>query len=122
MKKIIFPLLFLFAFIQANAQNKTIPGSFIIKELKDNSQLSFFTKSIEAANFEQYRLKEKSVMLEFSNGFKVELLSAKDCFVKGNQITINDYQTEYPIKFSLPTFFITETSHITAVYNNPRKN
>ncbi len=122
MKKIIFPLLFLFALIQANAQSKTIPGSFVIKDLNDNSQLSFYTTSIEAANFEQYRLKEQKVILEFSNGFKVELLSAKDCFVKGNEINMNDYLFEYPKRFLLPTFFINESSHITALYNNPRKN
>ncbi len=122
MKKTIFVAVIIITSLVVRAQNKTFQGSFVIIGLEDAGKLSFYTKAIEAANFEQYRLSEQKVTLEFSNGFKVELLSAKDCFVKGYEINMNDYLSEYPKRFLLPTFFITETRHITALYNNPRKN
>lgn len=122
MKKTIFVAVIILTSLVVRAQNKTFQGSFVIIGLEDAGKLSFYTKAIEAANFEQYRLSEQKVTLEFSNGFKVELLSAKDCFVKGYEINMNDYLSEYPKRFLLPTFFITETRHITALYNNPRKN
>ncbi len=121
MRKTFFAIAFLLSAFLSFSQT-TYKGSFVIKDLSDNHKLEFYTNAIESANFEQYRLQEKNVILEFSNGFKVELLSAKACFVKGNQINMNEYKTDFPEKFLLPTFFIAESSHITAVYNNPRKN
>lgn len=122
MKQIIFLLSLLFVGLSTNAQNKTIPGSFIIKNLTDDNKLAFYTKAIEDANFEQYRLKEKNLILKFENGFELELLSAKQVFISNPTIVVSGYQVQYPDNYYMPTFSIAESGHITAVYNNPRKN
>ena len=72
-----------------NNTPKTIPGSFIIHGELNNDELAFYTKSIEAANFEPYRLKDAAVELEFKNGFKLELLSARDLTIKNKNQSVN---------------------------------
>ena len=73
------------------AQNKTISNSFVIVNNKSPEKTDFFIKSIEAADMEQYRLRDKRVHLEFENGFEVELYSAKELFVKGEPLNMNNY-------------------------------
>ncbi len=83
--------------------------------------LDFYTKSIEAADFEQYRLKEESVTLKFKNGFLLELLSAKDITIKNK--TQNIDFNKYPAKvnvvgYKYPVFEILKSGAITGEVGN----
>ena len=110
--------LFILGFNFANAQAaKTLLNSFVIHGKLSNELLTFYTKSIEAADFEQYRLKTESLILKFKNGFLLELLSAKDLMVK-NKIQNIDFN-RYPenvktINYKYPLFEITKSGWITA--------
>ena len=96
---------------------KTIPNSFIIHGNLSNEEITFYTKSIEAADFEQYRLKDAPVELEFKNGFKLELLSAKDLTIKNKNQSVNpnSYTTAAPLSPNkYPVFEILKSGWITA--------
>lgn len=102
----------------SNSQPKTIPGSFNVQGNLSEDDLSFYTKSIEAADFEQYRLKDAAVELKFKNGFVLELLSAKDVTIKNKNQTINPNtypeRISMPANFNYPLFEITKTGWVTA--------
>lgn len=89
MKKLFFLCAFLISAFITLSQT-TYKGSFIIKNLSDNSKLEFYTKAIEKVDFEKYRLQNKNVMLEFRNGFELELISVETLKSKG--IVANAYQ------------------------------
>jgi hypothetical protein len=100
---------------------KTIPGSFIIHGDISREEITFYTKSIEAADFEQYRLKDAAVELEFKNGFKLELLSAKDLVLKNKiqNVNPNSYTNVAPLPpYKYPVFEILKTGWITAEVQN----
>ncbi|MGZ3901051.1 MAG: hypothetical protein ACXVDC_12060 [Bacteroidia bacterium] len=107
-------LLFLFLFIvllnKNSAQAQTIKNSFNIQGKNLNQKdIDFYKKSIEAADFEQFRLQTQTVILTFKNGFTLELISAKDLVVKNisQTIDINKY-SNYPAmpNYKYPTFEI----------------
>ncbi len=96
---------------------KTLPNSFVLHGDLSPTDVIFYTKSIEAADFEQYRLKDAPVELEFKNGFKLELLSATDLTIKNkNQnVNLNSYTarvSQPPFKY--PVFEILQSGWITA--------
>lgn len=98
--------------------NSTIKNSFIIHASSlSKSDEAFYTKSIEAADFEQFRLQSQPVILKFKNGFTLELLSAKDLIVKNlaPNIDINKY-SNYPSlpNYKYPLFEILSTGWVTA--------
>ena len=99
------------------AQNKTISGSFEIKNLKDENQKIFYTKSILAADMENYRLKDKRVVLQFNNGFELEMLSAKEVFMKDNSFDPSSYPVDFPGRYLLPTFNILPGGQLEAIYH-----
>ena len=107
-------------------QNKTLPNSFIIHgvDLKP-ADITFFSKSIEAADFEQFRLQTETVILKFTNGFTLELISAKDLVVKNIQqnLDINNY-SNYPStpNYKYPLFEILNSGWVTASVETTTKN
>lgn len=119
--KTAFLSVFFLAFNKANtitAQNTTIPGSFIIHGVNlQKADIDFYTKSIVAADFEQFRLKTETVILKFKNGFTLELISAKDVVVKNikQNLDINTY-TNYPAtpNYKYPLFEILKSGWVTA--------
>lgn len=105
----------------AFAQNKTIPNSFIILNNSNAGQAGFYTQSIEAASMEQYRLRDKRTRLTFENGFEIELYSAKELFVNGNPININNYPLDHG-QGQLPVFAVLPSGHLTAkVFTQQKK-
>ena len=73
---LLFSFLVLFNMEEISAQSKTtIKNSFVIhgEDLK-SAELTAFTKSIENADFEQFRLQTETVILKFKNGFTLELI------------------------------------------------
>ena len=122
-------LIILFNYNSVFSQNKTtIKNSFVIHgENISPSDLAFYTKSIEAADFEQFRLQTERVILKFKNGFTLELISAKDLVIKNikQDLDINNY-TNYAAtpNYKYPLFEILSSGWITAgVENsNPKAN
>lgn len=126
---ILFFFVFCFSYEKAFSQNKTtIKNSFVIHgENISPSDLEFYTKSIEAADFEQFRLQTETVILKFKNGFTLELISAKDLVIRNikQDLDINNY-TNYAAtpNYKYPLFEILSSGWITAgVENsNPKAN
>lgn len=123
--KLAFLLLF-FSIQISNAQTKTtIKNSFVIHGDNLSSQdLAFYTKSIEAADFEQFRLQTETVILKFKNGFTLELISAKDLVVRNikQDLDINSY-TNYASTpdYKYPLFEILSSGWVTAGVENSTK-
>ena len=107
-------------------QNKTLPNSFVIHGVVTNEQRSFYTKSIENTDMEQFRLKTEKVVLKFKNGFLLELLSAKELSIKNSSlnIDINKYSDQVPtLNYKHPIFQILESGWVTAeIQNNSKQN
>lgn len=93
---------------------KTVPGSFKIANNNRPENEAFYKTSIEKADMEQFRLKDKEVTLEFENGFQCVLMSAKEVFIKGGSIRPDDYQDNFPMTYSLPLFDIAQNGLIMA--------
>lgn len=112
-------LLLCFAVTPTFAQSKnTIKNSFVIHgdDLKP-ADVAFFTKSIEAADFEQFRLQTETVILKFKNGFTLELISAKDLVVRNikQDLDVTAY-TNYAAtpNYKYPLFEILASGWVTA--------
>lgn len=116
MKKTIFVAVIILTSLVVRAQNKTIKGSFILKNLVDQSKLEFYTQAIENANFEDLRLKEKTQVFEFENGFSLELVSAKELIKRGVSLDLIAYKQELDKDFQIPLFRISSEGHLVALY------
>lgn len=116
MKRTIFLAVIILSSILGTAQNKTIPGSFVIKDLKEGNKLSFYTIAIEGANFEELRLKNKSQEFKFENGFILELISATELKSKGVSVDLTNYKEELDKDFQTPLFKISEDGKLVAMY------
>lgn len=126
------PLLFaalfaiLIGFGSLFGQSKTtIKNSFIIHGTNLNqTDIDFYSKSIEAADFEQFRLQTETVILKFKNGFTLELISAKDLVVRNikTDLDINAY-TNYASTpdYKYPQFEILSSGWVTAAVENSSK-
>ncbi len=120
-KAVLFTVILLFAKTALPAQNKTLANSFVLVNNKFPEKTAFFTTSISKADMEQYRLREKRVRVEFENGFELELLSAKELFVNGQNININNYPSEHG-KGQLPVFSVLQNGYLSAkVFNEQKK-
>lgn len=103
----------------------TVKNSFVIHgtDLK-KVDLDFFTKSIETADFEQFRLQTETVILKFKNGFTLELISAKDLVIRNikTDLDINSY-TNYPASpnYKYPLFEILPSGWVIAAIENITK-
>jgi hypothetical protein len=104
-------------FFAQNNQTKTIKNSFVIHAKLPPEKIKFYSSSIEAADFEQFRLKTHTVTLKFKNGFLLELFSAKDLLIRKIQpkINLNNY-SDYAASnnYSYPLFEVTNSGLITA--------
>ena len=112
------------SFFAQNKQEKTIKNSFVIHAKLPPEKMKFYTNSIEAADFEQFRLKTQTVTLKFKNGFLLELFSAKEILVKNIEPKLNlnnysDYAASNNYKY--PLFEITNSGLITAEVQNSNK-
>lgn len=120
-KSLLFFLLLILCFgvTQSFSQTKTtIKNSFIIHGNDINpADLAFFTKSIETADFEQFRLQTETVILKFKNGFTLELISAKDLVSRNikQDLDVNSY-TNFAAtpNYKYPLFEILASGWVTA--------
>lgn len=116
MKKIVFYFIFLMTIGTLSAQTKTISGSFKIVGLADDSKLDFYTRAIENANFEQYRLVEQDLKISFENGFILELFSAKKCQLLNKIASIDTYATSSNFDETKPAFVVNNDGFILIKY------
>ena len=113
-KKLTILVILIFSAIATFAQNKTIPNSYIILNNKSPEKEAFYKKSIEAADMEQYRLRSQRSRLTFENGFEIELLSAKELFLKNQTVNINNYEVALPKGAAFPIFNVLDSGYLTA--------
>jgi len=83
----------------------------LTQHIKSQSTFNIITTGFEQyspiisnANLESYRLKTKRDTITFVNGFKVELLSAKELAIMGKLIDINTYSDYRDPDYVKPTF------------------
>jgi len=112
-KGVILSLFLSSLFISGISQtNRTPINSFVITKLADVSKLEFYKSAISKVDFEKYRSKTKSVLLEFRNGFQMELLSAEVLKQRGNVINMDEYTDILPSNYRYPSFKIDDSGII----------
>jgi hypothetical protein len=116
MKKIIFVAVIILTSLVVRAQNKTIKGSFILKNLVDQSKLEFYTQAIENANFEQYRLADQDLKITFENCFVLELFSAKKCLLLNKIASIESYSISSSFDETKPVFSVNNDGFVLIKY------
>ena len=108
-----------------NGQNKTLPNSFIIHGAMSTEKKVFYSKSIENADLETYRLKTEKVVLKFKNGFLLELIPAKELIIKNiaPSVDINKYSDQSSnLNYKTPIFQILDSGWLTAEIQNSNKD
>ena len=113
-KKLTIFFMLIFSAVTFYSQSKTLPNSFVFIGNKNPEKEAFYKKSIEAADMEQYRMRNTRSRLTFDNGFEIELLSAKELFLKNQQININGYEAALPKGAEFPVFTVLSSGHLTA--------
>lgn len=120
-KTLLFAAFFTLATGNIKAQTSTLPNSYVLLNNQWPEKTEFFTKSINAADMEQYRLRDKRARLEFENGFEMELYSAKELFVNGAKLNINNYPVTHGNN-QTPVFNILPSGHLAAkVFSESKK-
>jgi hypothetical protein len=111
MKKIIYTVLIgLLGFVHGTfaQSNANYPKGFEIKNNTNKSKQEFYSASISSANLENFRLRDKSVVIKFSEGFECVLISATELKKKYSSVNVNQYKTEFPSNYTMPKFSISE--------------
>ncbi len=103
------------------AQSTTIKNSIKIQNNKFPDKEEFYKSSIYKADMESYRLREKDVVLIFSEGFECVMLSARSLANKGIMIDLDSYQTSFSFNFKLPVFSLAENGNLIATYQKVGK-
>ena len=121
MKKIKTLLVILFLtcitpFMKSQTSFNIIGGSSI-----SNETMVKYEKIIKQSNLEDYRLKTKSVILTFTNGFKIELISAEQIFIHDHKINVSNYSDDHGKQYTDPTFFINDDGFLIALYTHIEK-
>jgi hypothetical protein len=98
------------------AQSKSTIETFTIQNNSDKSKSSFYKTSIEKADLETYRLRDKNVILKFSEGFECVLLSAFTLKNMGASIDVDTYKTDFSEEFKMPQFSIHESGIVKVAY------
>ena len=104
---------------QTNKSYNIIWGELITSSEIDKGPL--YQKTLDSAYLESFRLKTKRDTITFSNGMKVELLSAQELFIKGYNIDPSNYSDNRDPKYTKPTFMITNEGYLIALYNHVEK-
>lgn len=137
MRKItlLFVLLFTTCVMEIKAQTVNKSFNILWGELITTSEYDrgyMYEKVIKNADLEPYRMKTKRDTITFDNGFKVELLSAQELFILGENIDVNNYSDTRDIRYTSPTFRIIvptgslpqapgQQPYIIALYNHIEK-
>ena len=71
---------------------------------------------ITNSQFENFRLLNTQIRLNFDNGFDIILLSANELQKLGIINTVSGYQTDFPPNYKLPVFHINQSGQVAAEY------
>ena len=94
-------------YTQSRIVNQEKKSSYTVVSTGDVTDISLYTKVLDNANFESYRLIEGRRTIRFDSGFTIELLSGKELFEKyGKRINYDVIQKwgdsgEYPHTLSI---------------------
>jgi hypothetical protein len=102
-------------YIQSNSVTESGKKFYLTGSI-DNNKKAFYISSIEKADMESYRLRDKEVIVEFKEGFKCVLPSAKQLIITGSQIDPNSYKEGFDNRFVMPVFSIQTDGHLVAEY------
>ena len=108
-------ILLLFFFAVKVSHAGTIPGSFLIKE-SSSVNVQSCTTSILQSDFEPFRYRDQRVLLEFTNGLKVELLSARELADQGVHLNLNNYKETDTPGYRPPVFTFNADGTISALF------
>lgn len=98
----------------------TIPGSFNVLNETNAAKHGFYVQSIEAANLETFRLKDKRVVIHFDNGFDLELLSAQELFIQGKLTDASIYPVDKPKGYKEPVMTVLDNGKLVAAVNTEK--
>lgn len=114
---LIFCALFtLFFFNKSFAQNIILSNGTIITKLLDESKFESYKKSIETSNFEKYRQLSNNVVLEFTNGFSLVVLSAEKYHEINNSVDVVGYTNVTDKEYPLPVFKIDDSGILVSMH------
>jgi hypothetical protein len=119
MKKVIYVVLIgLLGFVNSafSQSDRTFPKGFEVKNNPNKSKQEFYSASISNANLENFRLRDKSVVIKFSEGFECVLISATELKKKYSSVNVNQYKTEFPSNYTMPKFSISENGVVMIGY------
>src|SRR5688500_8969627 len=102
--------------ITAYSQTAKQP-SFTIVDSNGLADLSGYETALELATMDNFRLKDKKVVITFETGVKVELLSANATKLLGYKINPEEIQEEFPADFTLPVFALGANNLLLAKYH-----
>lgn len=122
MKKNLLIIFILLGFTSISQIITTQIGTFEIVKNLNPERNDYYNQSISKSNLENYRLKNKRVTLNFKNGFDIELLSAKELFLKHIEIDLNSYLEDFEKNSKLPLFVVMENGWIGAEISSQTKN
>lgn len=91
---------------QLNSQTDSKSFKVISTGTVSQSDIPSYELAIKGASIEQYRFETKSNILVFDSGVKVELKSAKECYVLGVNIDSHSYDDYRDPKYTDPIFHL----------------
>jgi hypothetical protein len=98
-------------------QTLTPAGSFQCRiKTPGDLSVSQISTYISKISFENYRLRDKQVVLKFDNGFDIVLLSANRIQTMGLIDNAATYQTDFTPAFILPVFHMISDGRVSAAY------
>lgn len=120
----LFVMLFLALFFLSNeskAQSVYKENSFKITNAASVTNLSVYEKALNVPDIESFRYRTKRNTLVFDNGLTVELLSAQELFIKGENILPNNYSDTRDKKYIQPVFRLADNGSLVAMYTKVLK-
>ena len=83
--------------------------------------ITLHTNSLSSADLEKFRGKTISKVFEFQNGIKFKLIPARDLIISGQNIDPNNYSDTRPFNYTEPTFLLTDSGFLIALYKKIEK-
>jgi hypothetical protein len=111
-----FLLVFIISFLNVAYAQQTAKNSITIQNNQHPEKEQYYKDLIYKADMENYRLKEKDVVLKFTEGFECVLLSAQKISKLGKSVSVESYKTEFTEEFVMPSFSISQNGTIMAAY------
>lgn len=118
MKKLFLVCILLVCTFFLGAQTTPVE-SFKISNNTNPEKADFYKSVILKSNFEEYRLRNTPVTLNFNNGFTLELFSAKELENKGNSVEASRYKESVPENYQYPLFKISDDGILVTMHHSP---